>query len=89
MDNMTEELRKVDNLDLFIIHHPPRQGLVQPEFTLYDSEGFIDWKEKAKYELRKLKPSKEVDDVIELLDSFNGRSDKRKLKNLKAKIHVI
>jgi serine/threonine protein kinase len=89
MNKIFDELSTVDYLDQYFIHHTPVQGLVMSETTLYDSDVFINWKERAKYLLRKLNPSKEIDEILELLDGFNGWSDKSKLKKLQAKIHVI
>lgn len=89
MDKMLEELSKVDSLNQYFIFHQPVEGLPMPKKTIYDSEEFIEWREKAKFELRNLKPSAEIDEIIELLDSFRGWSDESNLKKLKAKIHVI
>ena len=89
MDKRLEELYKVDSLNKFFVFHQPVEGLPMPKKTIYDSEEFIEWREKAKFELRNLKPSAEIDEIIELLDSFRGWSDERKLKKLKAKIHII
>lgn len=89
MNKIFDELSTVDYLDQYFIHHTPVQGLVMPKTTLYDSDVFINWKERAKYLLRKLNPSKEIDEILELLDGFDGWSDKSKLKKLQAKIHVI
>ena len=36
-----------------------------------------------------MNPTTEIDEIIELLDSFKGFGDESKLKKLKAKIHVI
>lgn len=88
MDKRLEELSKVDGLDQFFVHQPA-DAFFTSRNTLYNSEPFIQWREKAKYDLRKLKPSIEIDEIIELLDSFKGRGDESKLKKLKAKIHVI
>ena len=88
MDKSLEELSKVDGLDQFFIFHQPVKGLPMPKKTIYDSEEFIEWKEKAKHQLRNLKPSAEIDEIIEQIDSFHGWSDESKLKKLKAKIHV-
>ena len=88
MDKRLEELSKVDGLDQFFVHQPA-DAFFASRNTLYNSEPFIQWREKAKFDLRKLNPSIEVDEIIKLLDSFKGMGDESKLKKLKAKIHVI
>lgn len=89
MDERLELLSQVDNLDRFFVFHPPTPGLPHPDKTIYDSPEFIQWKEKAKYQLKKLKPSQTIDETIDLLDSFKGWRDESDLKKLKAKIQII
>lgn len=89
MDERLEVLSQVNNLDRFFIIHPPTPGLPHPDKTIYNSTGFIQWKENAKYQLRKLKPSETVGEIIDLLDSIKGRRDESDLKKLKAKIQII
>ena len=89
MDERLEVLSQVNNLDRFFIIQQPTPGLPLPDKTIYNSPEFIQWKENAKYQLRKLKPSQTVDETIDLLDSFKGWRDKSDLKKLKAKIQII
>lgn len=89
MDKRLEVLSKVDDLKQHFIIHKPIPGFPQPEKTIYDSPEFKEWKEKAKYQLRKLKQSELIDETIVLLDEFNGWNDIKKFSELQAKMHII
>ena len=89
MDKRIEVLSKVDDLKQHFIIHKPIAGLAQPKKTIYDSPEFTKWKEKAKYQLSKLKHSKLIDETIKLLDEFDGWTDIEKYSELQAKIHII
>ncbi|MED9969091.1 MAG: serine/threonine-protein kinase [Ruminococcus sp.] len=89
MDNRLNVLVEVDDLDQYFVHHQPLVGISSPEYTLYDTESFIRWSESAKHQLRKLKSSDEINEIIKLLDSFDGWDDESKLRKLQAKIHII
>ena len=68
----------------------PIGGNGMPKFNvIYDSEQFLQWKEKVIYELGQLKQDKLLDEIRELFNSFNGFSDERQFKELKAKLEII
>lgn len=57
--------------------------------TMSNNPDFIPWREEAKHSLRKLKPNPLIDEIISLLDGFQGYTDERDYQMLQSKIKLI
>ncbi len=57
--------------------------------TIYNSDVFIDWKNRLKYELSKLNQDTFIEEIIKLLNGFNGWNDEKDFKNLEMKLNIL
>lgn len=89
MDKRLEDLSQVNDIKQYFIKQPSSIGFPFDGFTIYSQPEFISWREKVKYQLRQLKPSDTIEEIISLLDGFDGWNDEKDFEKLQAKIQVI
>lgn len=64
------------------------KGLPRTE-TIYSDPIFINWSEKVKAELRKIKQDELVNEIFILFDKFTGWTDKKQFDTLASKLEII
>ena len=58
-------------------------------YVIYDRPAFCDWKERVKYQLRKLEPDETIAEILRDFDKFNGYHDKRLFAEITAKCKLV
>lgn len=80
-------LDEMNNLECKFIPSPPIPGMPSPE-TIYKCQEFLLWRSKVISELEN-NTNHLAHNIIEELDGFNGRYDKRLFNNIKAELTVL
>ena len=69
--------------------HTGREQFFNGVKMMSNNPDFIPWREEAKHSLRKLKPNPLIDEIISLLDGFQGYTDEKDYQMLQSKIKLI
>lgn len=88
-DMSGEEIPKIAKLEQKIPHL--RSLMVEGYIgkSICSNPEFLDWKEEVLYELRKMKQDDLIQDLQDLLTSFNGLNDELTLNEVAAKLKIL
>ena len=60
-----------------------------PVQTIYKQSEFLDWKNQLCFELKKIEGDSYIDEVVKLLNHFNGWDDESRFEKLESKLKVL
>lgn len=60
-----------------------------PVQTIYKQSEFLDWKNQLCFELKKREGDSYIDEVVKLLNHFNGWDDESRFEKLESKLKVL
>lgn len=60
-----------------------------PVQTIYKQSEFLDWKNQLCFELKKIEGDSYIDEVVKLLNHFNGWDDESRFEELESKLKVL
>lgn len=83
------ELKEIPVISNYSYEEQKRKTSSFFQEVIHTNKKFIDWKNRLKYELNKLNKDELINEILQLLEKFNGWNDENDFKELEIKLMIL